>query len=115
MLYGLWSLDKHMSILFEAQYFDPTFPALSTTREMTLDLCSQLKDEAVALVDVFAPPDFILNSCLGFSDGKVYEHIFDALTHSKGSFERPEWLLDTFKGKDTDLTSVEVDAIRAKL
>lgn len=31
----------------------------------------QLKDDAVALVDVFAPPDFILNSPIGNADGQV--------------------------------------------
>ena len=31
----------------------------------------QLKDEAVSLVDVLAPPDFILNSPIGHSNGKV--------------------------------------------
>lgn len=31
----------------------------------------QLKDEAVSLVDVVAPPDFILKSPIGASDGQV--------------------------------------------
>lgn len=35
----------------------------------------QLKDDAVALVDVFAPSDFILNSPIGNADGQV--KIFD--------------------------------------
>ena len=35
-------------------------------------LClNQLKNEAVALVDALAPPDFILNSPIGHSNGKV--------------------------------------------
>ena len=34
-------------------------------------LCTQLKNEAVALVDALAPPDFILNSPIGHSNGKV--------------------------------------------
>lgn len=40
-------------------------------REAVLQLCSQLKPEAVALADVIAPPDFVLNSVLGSSDGNV--------------------------------------------
>lgn len=31
----------------------------------------QLKDDAVALVDVFAPSDFILNSPIGKANGEV--------------------------------------------
>src|SRR4029434_2526709 len=34
-------------------------------------LLLQLKDDAVALVDVIAPPDFILNSPIGKADGEV--------------------------------------------
>lgn len=43
----------------------------SLLREAILQLCIQLKPEAVALADVLAPPDFILNSVLGSSDGNV--------------------------------------------
>lgn len=35
----------------------------------------QLKDDAVALVDVFAPPDFILNSPIGKASGEVSKPI----------------------------------------
>lgn len=114
-LFGLWSLEKHMAILYEARYFAPTFPALSSVHEQLLELCSKLKDDAVSLVDVFAPPDFILNSCLGFADGRVYEHIFDAMIQSEGSFERPDWLLSEFEQKPEVRQSVAVDAIRSKL
>ena len=34
-------------------------------------LCNELKDDAVSLVDAVAPPDFILNSPIGKSDGEV--------------------------------------------
>lgn len=34
-------------------------------------LLLQLKDDAVALVDVLAPTDFILNSPMGNADGQV--------------------------------------------
>ena len=40
-------------------------------REAILRLCGELKDDAVSLVDVIAPTDFILNSPIGASDGEV--------------------------------------------
>ena len=40
-------------------------------REAILLLCQQLKPDAVSLVDAIAPPDFILNSPIGASDGQV--------------------------------------------
>lgn len=36
-----------------------------------IELCSTLKDEAVSLVDAISPPDFIINSPLGYADGNV--------------------------------------------
>lgn len=36
-----------------------------------IDLCSCLKNEAVTLADAIVPPDFILNSVLGASNGRV--------------------------------------------
>ena len=40
-------------------------------QEAILTLCGQLKDDAVSLVDAIAPPDFVLNSPIGLSDGQV--------------------------------------------
>lgn len=40
-------------------------------QEALQQLCMDLKDDAVALVDVLAPPDHILQSTLGASDGQV--------------------------------------------
>ncbi|KAI1303208.1 Peroxisomal acyl-coenzyme A oxidase 3 [Halotydeus destructor] len=92
-LYGLWSLEKHIATLYEGDYFPPRYELNPTriVREHILELCDALKDDAVALVDTFAPPDFVLNSCLGYSDGRVYEHVFEALSKSKGAFDRPAW------------------------
>lgn len=47
-------------------------PSLSKlTSEAILEVCQLLRPDAVALADAFAPPDFILNSVLGFADGEV--------------------------------------------
>ena len=40
-------------------------------KESILKLCSDLKTNAVSIVDALAPPDFVLNSVLGTADGKV--------------------------------------------
>ena len=113
LLFGLNQLEKHMATLYEANYFETNGSVLSNMRERILLTCAELKDESVALVDAFAPPDFILNSCLGFSDGRIYEHIFDSLTHNKGAFDKPDWLGDELCSDK--LNSVDVDSIQAKL
>ena len=40
-------------------------------RDGVILLCEKLKPDAVALVDVISPTDFVLNSALGHSNGKV--------------------------------------------
>ncbi|XP_022101155.1 peroxisomal acyl-coenzyme A oxidase 3-like isoform X1 [Acanthaster planci] len=89
-LYGLWSLEKHSATLYQGGYFSGSGPA-HLIRDAILTLCSQLKDEAVALVDVFAPPDFILNSPIGASDGQVYKRLYASFLRTPGSLERPHW------------------------
>lgn len=49
---------------------------------------------------MFAPSDFVRNSDLGLSNGRVYKHIFDAMFHNEGAFERPEWFLHEFAKVD---------------
>lgn len=107
-LYSLWSLEKHLSLLYESGYIppSPSFNPSQQIRETVLSLCAKLKDNAVALVDVYAPPDFVLNSSLGASDGKIYEHIYDALTNNAGAFDRPAW----FKEFTTDDGATDLKA-----
>uniref|UniRef100_A0A8C1XMD2 Acyl-coenzyme A oxidase n=1 Tax=Cyprinus carpio TaxID=7962 RepID=A0A8C1XMD2_CYPCA len=73
-LYGLWTLTNHMAILYQGGYFSGRYP-VDFIHTAILTLCGQLKDDAVALVDVIAPPDFILNSPIGKADGEVREAI----------------------------------------
>ncbi|KAF5905433.1 epididymis-specific alpha-mannosidase, partial [Clarias magur] len=68
-LYGLWTLTNHMAILYQGGYLSGKEPA-DFMQNAILTLCRQLKDDAVALVDVIAPPDFILNSPIGKADGE---------------------------------------------
>lgn len=69
-LFGLWQLEKHLGILYQGGYASGEKPAM-LVQEAVLNLCKELKNDAIALVDVIAPPDFLLNSVLGASDGEV--------------------------------------------
>ncbi|XP_041123148.1 peroxisomal acyl-coenzyme A oxidase 3-like isoform X2 [Polyodon spathula] len=68
-LYGLWTLSTHMDVLYQGGFLSGKQPA-EMIKNAILRLCSQLKDDSVSLVDVIAPPDFILNSPIGKADGE---------------------------------------------
>lgn len=69
-LFGLKSLEKHLGTLYEGGYISgPAYPGY--VKEVIPELLATLKNEAVSLADAMAPPDFILNSCLGQADGEV--------------------------------------------
>uniref|UniRef100_A0AAQ5YS56 Acyl-coenzyme A oxidase n=1 Tax=Amphiprion ocellaris TaxID=80972 RepID=A0AAQ5YS56_AMPOC len=89
-LYGLWSLSNHMVTLYQGNYLSGRKPA-ELVQMAILTLCSQLKDDAVALVDVIAPPDFILNSPIGNTDGQLYKNMWSTMMQGNKVLERPSW------------------------
>uniref|UniRef100_A0A8C5CMP0 Acyl-coenzyme A oxidase n=1 Tax=Gadus morhua TaxID=8049 RepID=A0A8C5CMP0_GADMO len=89
-LYGLWTLSNHMATLYQGGYFSGK-NAAEFVNTAILTLCTQLKDEAVALVDVFAPPDFILNSTIGKADGNLYQNMWSTVLQGKQVLERASW------------------------
>jgi len=86
-LFGAVHLEKHLSVLIRGGYFHKDSSA--ALHEAVEILCERLKPEAVSLVDALAPPDFVLNSALGHSDGQVYKHLEAGM--APGYKKRPDW------------------------
>ncbi|CAH1130846.1 unnamed protein product [Ceutorhynchus assimilis] len=104
-LYGLFSLEKyHLSSLYQGGFAVGPLAA-TLIQEAILKICSELKNDAVALVDVIAPPDFVLNSVLGASDGEVYKHLQAAMFRSPYAMARPSWWQDITNWKENVLKS----------
>lgn len=117
LLFGLWVFEKHISTLYEANHIPTSFKEpVTTIHESILSLCSNLKDDSVSLVDALAPPDFILNSSLGYSDGRIYDHIWEALIENKDALKRPEWYTEFTDNKPIPRQGVSNgDIVRSKL
>ncbi|XP_068218868.1 peroxisomal acyl-coenzyme A oxidase 3-like [Palaemon carinicauda] len=88
-LFGLSQLEKYVPQLFEGGLVkDGTF--VSMVHHHIKRLCAEMLKDAVALVDAFAPPDFILRSALGNADGQIYQHLKTTMFSAPGALSRPK-------------------------
>ncbi|XP_069179960.1 peroxisomal acyl-coenzyme A oxidase 3-like isoform X3 [Procambarus clarkii] len=86
-LFGLTQLEKHIPQLVEGGLIqEGNF--ISRVHLHIRRLCADLLPDAVALVDAFGPPDFILRSALGNADGKVYDHLKTTMLTAPGAATR---------------------------
>ncbi|XP_011790778.1 PREDICTED: peroxisomal acyl-coenzyme A oxidase 3 [Colobus angolensis palliatus] len=89
-LYALWSLSRHAALLYRGGYFSGE-QAGEVLESAVLALSSQLKGDAVALADVIAPPDFVLDSPIGRADGELYKNLWGAVLQESKVLERASW------------------------
>lgn len=73
-LFAAVTLEKRLGDLYAGGYASPNSNIDGFLREGIITLCKELVNNAVALIDVLAPPDFVVNSPLGMSDGEVFCH-----------------------------------------
>lgn len=106
-LYGLHSLEKSLNVLYQGGFATGEQPTI-LIQDAIIDLCGKLKNEAVALVDSIAPPDFVLNSVLGSSDGQVYHRIQTSFFSSYYGAGRPTWWKDIVHWKDLPNVSAKL-------
>jgi acyl-CoA oxidase len=90
ILYGLWCMEKHLTLFYQGGFASDSRLA-DLVKEGILHICCQLKPEAVAVADSLAPPDFVLKSIIGKSDGKLYDNLQTQFFHNAGAMQRPTW------------------------
>ncbi|XP_077055234.1 peroxisomal acyl-coenzyme A oxidase 1 isoform X3 [Siphateles boraxobius] len=75
LLYALHGVAQNTGDFLQAGLL--SVPQLTQISQRLKDLLSELRPNAVALVDAFDYRDEMLNSVLGRYDGNVYEHMFE--------------------------------------
>jgi acyl-CoA oxidase len=75
-LYALYTMDEDPRSFATSNAV--TAPSLDALQDAILVLMTEkIRPHAVKLVDSWAMPDYLLDSALGRSDGKVYEDLWD--------------------------------------
>lgn len=86
---------KYIGVLYEGGFVSSNGPNVNDLLQTgILELLTELKNDSVSLVDSIAPPDFILNSPLGMSDGNVYKHLESFMYQTPDTFTRASWWKD---------------------
>lgn len=101
-LFGLEVIKKYLSILYEGGFATGSQPT-KLYQDAILILLPQIKVNAISLVDTIAPPDFLLNSPLGMSDGNVYKHLQSTIMSAPDALQRVKWWKDVVVWKEAKL------------
>ncbi|KAG0005090.1 acyl-Coenzyme A oxidase [Modicella reniformis] len=88
-LMDTFALRRYLDLFMEEGYFDGTHAKL--VRQLFLDQCKALRKDAVALVDAWAIPDYILKAPIGKYDGNIYPAYFSAVNAAQKSFDPPAY------------------------
>lgn len=80
-LYCLTVFDSDVGILRTYNFINDQ--AIYIIKEEILKLCEELQNEVIGIFDVISPPNFILSSAFGTSDGKMYENYFNKILNFK--------------------------------
>ncbi|CAG9330239.1 unnamed protein product [Blepharisma stoltei] len=78
----------------ETSSFKTTFdPEQAKWIAETVDeLCDEVGENAVKIIDAIAIPDHVIASALGHSDGQVYQRYTQAVENAPGCYDPPSWL-----------------------
>lgn len=87
-------LKNHLGLMYEGGFIQSGINSGELLQNGILSILSELKNEAVSLVDAIAPPDFIINSPLGLRDGRIYDHLKAFIYQTPETFDRVSWWRD---------------------
>ena len=60
-------------------------------RERIVDLCDELGEASIKIIDAIANPDFFLRSALGVENGQIYARYMDLVEKAQGVYAKPSY------------------------
>lgn len=88
-VYALSKIFKNLGI-FRESYM--TAEQAQFAQDYLLEVCIELGESAVRIIDAIASPDQLLGSALGKSDGQAYRNLLSVIETAPGCYTRPEWI-----------------------
>lgn len=89
LLYALDCFERSQRIYLE---FGCNYKEALIVKDLHTQLCNELGDYSVSIVDSIASSDKCLGSVLGCKDGKVYERLVNAVESEKDVYTKAPWL-----------------------
>ena len=87
-LYALDVLEKRQRYYTE---FGCSSEAIGLIRDRHCELCLELGDDSVGIIDSIASSDRFIGSVLGYSDGQAYSRLIEAVEKEERCYEPPTW------------------------
>lgn len=88
-LYALYTLQDNL-VTFLGESMTKNQAVL--IRKTVVELCDELGESSLQVIDALAAPDESLGSVIGVADGQIYEKMIETVENSKRVYEKPAWL-----------------------
>lgn len=89
-LYLYTKVEKDLVLFRDNDYLSTKQAA--AIKDYVVQLCEEVGESSVKVVDAIALPDKLLGSVLGRSDGQVYRHFTEAVEGAKGVYSQASWV-----------------------
>lgn len=89
-LYVLTKVNSDLGTFREGDYLSSDQGLL--VQDSVLDLCQELGDSAVRLIDAIAVPDQLIGSAFSVSSGKMYAEYTKLVERAEDCYEKPKWV-----------------------
>ena len=89
-LYLYTKVEKDLVLFRDNDYL--TTKHAAAIKDYVVQLCEEIGESSVKIIDAIALPDKLLGSALGMSDGQVYRHFTEAVEGAKDVYSQATWV-----------------------